>query len=402
MDKARQLLDKFKARFGASAAVYRAPGRVNLIGEHTDYNEGSVLPAAIGFSCWVAIASRGDRKLVIYSEIFDESVEADLDRLNEAGKGKWSDYPLGVAFELAEAGKPLTGANLYITGDVPLGSGLSSSAALEVSTGYALLSEGRHPVDLKQLAVLCQRAENEFVGARSGIMDQFVSCFGRAGHAILLDCRSLEFRALPLPPKVHLAICNTMVKHELGASEYNTRRAECEAAVRRLAAALPEIRSLRDVTLQQLEQHRIRLSDTLYRRCRHVITENERVCKAASAFEDGDVASLGPIMAESHRSLRDDYEVSCRELDTMVEIATRQPGVYGARMTGGGFGGCTINLVDAAKSGEFQRKVAAEYAAATGIRPEIYICEASQGAEKVELAQQLDRTPADRQFQGKR
>ena len=402
MDKARQLLDKFKARFGASAVVYRAPGRVNLIGEHTDYNEGFVLPAAIGFSCWVAIASRRDRKLVIYSEIFGESIEADLDRLNEAGKGKWSDYPLGVAFELAEAGNPLTGANLYIAGDVPLGSGLSSSAALEVSTGYALLSEGHHPVDLKQLAVLCQRAENEFVGARSGIMDQFVSCFGRAGHAILLDCRSLEFRALPLPPKVHLAICNTMVKHELAASEYNTRRAECEAAVRRLAGALPGIRSLRDVTLQQLEPQRVRLTETLYRRCRHVITENERVCKAASAFEDGDVASLGPLMAESHRSLRDDYEVSCRELDTMVEIAAKQPGVYGARMTGGGFGGCTINLVDAAKSGEFQRRVAAEYAAATGIRPEIYICEASQGAEKVEVAKQQDRSASDQQLQGKR
>lgn len=401
MDRVRQLLEKFRSRFGTPAAVYRAPGRVNLIGEHTDYNEGFVLPAAIGFSCWVAIAPRNDRKLNIYSETFGEFVEKDLQRLPARGEGKWSDYPLGVASALEQAGSRLRGANLYISGEVPIGAGLSSSAAMEVSTGYALLSVSDYPIDLKQLAVLCQRAENEFVGARSGIMDQFVSCYGRGGHALLLDCRSLEFRALPIPPTVHLVICNTMVKHELGASEYNTRRAECEGAVRRLAGVLPQIRSLRDVTLQQLDQHRMRLSDTLYKRCRHVIMENDRVSRAASAFELRQITSLGPLMAESHRSLRDDYEVSCRELDLMVEIASRQPGLYGARMTGGGFGGCTINLVDAAQSGEFQHQVSAEYAAATGIHPDIYICEASQGAEKVELDAEGLRNGSDRQVQGK-
>jgi galactokinase len=401
MDKVKQLLDKFRSRFGTAAAVYRAPGRVNLIGEHTDYNEGFVLPAAIGFSCWVAIAPRPDRKLVFHSELFGESIEADLDGLNSRGSGKWHDYPVGVVSVLEKAGTRLAGANVDISGDVPLGAGLSSSAAIEVATGYALLSVSGYPVDLNQLALLCQRAENEFVGARSGIMDQYVSCFGQAGHALLLDCRSLESRPLPLPPGLQLVICNTMVKHQHGTGEYNTRRAECEGAVRRLAGALPQIRSLRDVSLQQLEQNRIRLSETLYKRCRHVISENDRVAKFASALERGDIASLGPLMAESHRSLRDDYEVSCRELDVMEEIASRQSGVYGARMTGGGFGGCTINLVNAAHSAEFRRRVSADYAAATGIQSDIYICEASQGAEEVQLGVEDENSQPQRQVQEK-
>jgi len=401
MDNVRQLLETFRSLFGTGAAVYRAPGRVNLIGEHTDYNEGFVLPAAIGFSCWVAIAPRRDRKLVLHSEIFGESVEADLDRLEAHAAAKWHDYPIGIASVLEKAGRRLSGANLDISGDVPLGAGLSSSAAIEVATGYALLSASGYPVDLKQLALLGQRAENEFVGARSGIMDQYVSCFGQAGHALLLDCRSLESRALPVPAGLQLVICNTMVKHQIGTSEYNTRRAECEAAVRRLAAALPEIHSLRDVSLQQLEQNRIRLSDTLYKRCRHVISENDRVAKFAFALEQGQVASLGPLMAESHRSLRDDYEVSCRELDVMVEIASRQSGVCGARMTGGGFGGCTINLVDAANSAEFRRRVSAEYSAATGVPPDIYICEASQGAEEIDVRNDDAGSPSARQIQEK-
>ena len=401
MDKVQQLLENFRSRFGTAAAVYRAPGRVNLIGEHTDYNEGFVLPAAIGFSCWSAIAPRHDRKLVVHSEIFGESVEVNLDHLDAHGIGKWHDYPLGIASTLEKAGKRLPGANLYISGDVPLGAGLSSSASIEVATGYALLVASDYPVDRKQLALLCQRAENEFVGARSGIMDQYVSCFGRAGHALLLDCRSLESRALPLPSSLQLVICNTMVKHQLGTSEYNTRRAECEGAVRRLAAALPNIHSLRDVTMQQLEQHRLRLTDTLYKRCHHVISENERVAKFASALQHGEIASVGALMAESHRSLRDDYEVSCRELDLMVEIASRQSGVHGARMTGGGFGGSTINLVDATKSAEFQRRVSAEYVSAVGIQPDIYICEASQGAEEIDTRVEHAASPADRHIQEK-
>lgn len=385
MGTAQRVFANFKSRFGTPARVYRAPGRVNLIGEHTDYNDGFVLPAAIGFSCWVAIAARDDRKLLLHSENFKETREASLDQLSEAA-GHWSDYPLGVAWALQHTGHRLRGANLYIAGDVPLGAGLSSSAALEVATGYALLSNSGQSIERTQLARTCQRAENEFVGARVGIMDQFVSCQGQAGHALLLDCRSLEFRALPLPPKMHLVICNTMVKHKLQSGEYNDRRSQCEEAVKRLAKVLPSIHSLRDVTLPVLTQHRDLLSDTLYKRCRHVITENERVCRAVHAFEGRETGLLRQLMAESHRSLRDDYQVSCRELDVMVEIASRQAGVFGARMTGGGFGGCTINLVDVAHSADFRRHVFAEYQAATGFQPDIYICEASQGAESVEIA----------------
>ena len=386
MNKAHELLTSFKARFGTSASVYRAPGRVNLIGEHTDYNDGLVMPAAIGFSCWVAIAPREDRNLILYSENYSEAYEADLDELGDRGSGHWADYPLGVAWALRDAGYRLRGANLYIAGNVPQGAGLSSSAAIEVSTGYALLSAANHAIDRTKLALLCQRAENEFVGARVGIMDQFVSCHGRAGHALLIDCRSLEFRPLRLPARVRLVICNTMVKHKLQASEYNVRRAECEEAVRTLSKALPGTSSLRDVSPEQLVENKNLLSETLYRRCRHVISENKRVRMVAELFGAGKTEGLREVMAASHESLRDDYEVSCRELDAMVEIAGRQQGVYGARMTGGGFGGCTINFVDAEQAGEFQRRVSAEYEAAIGLRPDIYICEASQGAELVETA----------------
>jgi galactokinase len=387
MDKARDLLAKFKGRFGTPASIYRAPGRVNLIGEHTDYNGGFVLPAAIGFSCWVGIAPRDDRKLVLFSENFEESAEADLDNLSIRPTGKWPDYPLGVAWALEQTRSTGCGANTYISGEVPLGAGLSSSAAIEVSVGYALLEISHCPIDRTQLALLCQRAENEFVGMRCGIMDQFTACYGRTGHALLLDCRSLEFRLVPIPPKVHLVICNTMVRHKLAASEYNARRSECEEGVRKLGEVLPGIRALRDVTFEQLEQHRGCLTDKVYRRCRHIITENDRVHGAVSALQSGGISDLTQLMADSHRSLRDDFEVSCRELDIMVEIAARQRGTYGARMTGGGFGGCTINLVDAAHSLEFQRQVAAEYQSATGLKPDVYICEASEGAEAIHIGE---------------
>jgi galactokinase len=392
MNRAHELLASFKSRFGTGASVYRAPGRVNLIGEHTDYNDGYVLPAAIGFSCWVGIAPRVDRQLILFSENYGEVHEAGLDELGVRGSGHWADYPLGVAWALQEAGYRLRGANIDIAGDVPLGAGLSSSAAIEVSTGYALLSAANHTIDRTKLALLCQRAENEYVGARVGIMDQFVSCHGRAGHALLIDCRSLEYRPLRIPAKVSLVVCNTMIKHKLQAGEYNVRRAECEEAVRKLSGALPTIRRLRDVSLEQLVQNRSLLSETIYRRCRHVISENERVHEVADLFEQGKTEGLREVMAASHQSLRDDYEVSCQELDAMVEIAGRQRGVYGARMTGGGFGGCTINFVDVEHATEFQQRVSEEYESAIGLRPDIYICEASQGAELVETtAESLPR-----------
>ena len=377
------LQEKFRARFGALAAIYRAPGRVNLIGEHTDYNDGFVLPASIEFYCWVAAAPRSDKKLVIHSENFNETVEANLDSFSPAGKNHWANYPLGVADKLQAAGKRLKGANLLISGEVPLGAGLSSSAAIEVAVGFALLHQSELAVALSELARLCQKAENEFVGAHVGIMDQFVSCHGRASHALLLDCRSLEYTLVKLPPEIQLVICNTMVKHELASGEYNRRRAECEEGVRALGKVLPGIRALRDVTLAQLEMHRALLNPTVYSRCRHVISENDRVQSAVRAFESGDVRSLGPLMRESHRSLRDDYEVSCKELDLMVEIACAQTGLIGARMTGGGFGGCTINLVESNAVEAFQQNLAAAYLAQTSLKPEMYVSPAANGVQQV-------------------
>ncbi len=392
MKTPRQLLDGFQARFGTSASIYRAPGRVNLIGEHTDYNDGFVLPAAIEFYCWAAIAPRGDRKLVIHSENFEETIEKDLDSLSPPGKKHWANYPLGVAWALCQAGKPVAGASIYIAGEVPLGAGLSSSAAIEVAVGFALLHDSGQEVERTELAQLCQKAENEFVGARVGIMDQFVSCHGRASHALLLDCRSLEYKYVKLPPDLQLVICNTMVKHELASGEYNARRAECEEGVRLLRGVFPEIRALRDVSLHRLENQRASLSKRVFARCRHVITENARVKSAFEAFGKGNIKALGTLMQDSHRSLRDDYEVSCKELDLMVEIASVQPGLIGARMTGGGFGGCTINLVESGAVNDFKRNVAAEYFSRTGLTPEIFVSPASEGAQQVKIEEKKTAT----------
>lgn len=363
--------------------IFRAPGRVNLIGEHTDYNDGFVMPAALDFSTWVRVSPLEERKLKIFSENYGEEIEVDLDDRNLSARGRWSDYPVGVAVQLERAGYRLRGARLQIRGEVPIGSGLSSSAAIEVATACALAENSELTIDRRELAVLCQRAENEFVGARVGIMDQFISLFGQAQKALLLDCRSLEFRLLPLPDNVRLIICNTMVKHALASSAYNERRAQCEAGVKHLAQFLPNVVALRDVTLAQLESHAEGLDDVVYRRCRHVITENARVLSAGDALEKGNLERFGQLMAESHRSLRDDYEVSCKELDLMVEIAQEVEGVYGARMTGGGFGGSTVNLVADTHVEEFNERVSQEYESATSLKPEIYICTAANGAEEV-------------------
>ena len=363
--------------------TFRAPGRVNLIGEHTDYNEGFVMPAALDFSTWVKVSPLEERKLQIFSENFDEEIEVDLDDQNLAARGHWSDYPVGVAVVVERAGYRLRGARLQIRGEVPIGSGLSSSAAIEVATACALTANSGLKIDPRELAVLCQRAENEFVGARVGIMDQFISLFGQAQKALLLDCRSLEFRLLPLPDNVRLIICNTMVKHALASSAYNERRAQCEAGVKDLEKFVPNVTALRDVTLEQLEAHADGLDDVVYRRCRHVITENARVLSAGEALEQGNLGRFGELMAESHRSLRDDYEVSSEELDLMVEIAQKVEGVYGARMTGGGFGGCTVNLVADTRVEEFKDRVSREYERTTTLRPEIYVCTAANGAEEV-------------------
>jgi galactokinase len=363
--------------------TFRAPGRVNLIGEHTDYNAGFVMPAAINLSCIAKCSPREDRKLQIISGNFDDGCEIDLDDRNVSAREHWSDYPVGVAVMLERAGYRLRGARLELHSEVPMGSGLSSSAAVEVSTACALVANSGLTIDRRELALLCQQAENEFVGARVGIMDQFVSLFGSEQKALLLDCRSLEYKLLPLPLQVRLVVCNTMVKHDHASNAYNERRQQCEAGVKHLAQFVPNVTALRDVTFEQLEQFGRDLPEVIYRRCHHVVTENARVLAAAEALENGELARFGHLMAKSHASLRDDYEVSSRDLDLMVELASKVEGVYGARMTGGGFGGCTINLVDVEHVDKFTGVVAAGYEQATGLKPEIYVCEASNGAEEI-------------------
>jgi galactokinase len=351
-------------RASENPRTFRAPGRVNLIGEHTDYNEGFVMPAAIEFAAYVEVNQRADRRLVVHSENYSESKEFNLDDPEPCACGHWSDYVRGVAVTLERAGRHITGADLRVRSDVPMGAGLSSSAAFEVATALALLRDVQ--LDKTTLAKLCQRAENEFVGVRCGIMDPFIACQAKAGHALMLDCRTLEYRLAPLPRGVKLVIANTMVRHSLAGGEYNRRRAECEEGAAHFG------RSLRDVTVGELERERGGLAEIVYRRCRHVITENARVIAAAVALEQGDLQRFGELMYQSHRSLRDDFEVSCAELDALVDITGSVPGVYGSRMTGGGFGGCTISLVQEQHVEAF-REAAGQIAA-------VYVSGAAGGA----------------------
>jgi galactokinase len=369
--------------------IFRAPGRINLIGEHTDYNDGFVLPATINFSTWVTLTPLEERRLEIFSENFNEQVELDLTEVNPLPRGQWSDYVIGVAVMLQRAGYSLSGAKLRIRGEVPVGSGLSSSAALEVATACALVANSNLDIERTELAKLCRQAENEYVGARVGIMDQFVSLQGRSQSALLLDCRSLEFKIVPLSAEAEVVVCDTMVRHDLASSGYNQRRAECEAGVKHLADSLPNITALRDVTLEQLEKYGEDLTELIFRRCRHVISENARVLQAGEKLEDGKLSEFGHLMNESHRSLRDDYEVSCPELDLMVELAGQVDGVYGARMTGGGFGGCTVNLVSKDHVEEFKRKVATGYEEVTRLKPEIFVCEPADAAGEMKEDPQI-------------
>ncbi len=379
--KPAELAQKFEDIFGARPRIFRAPGRVNLLGEHTDYNDGFVMPCAIGFSTRVAISPRLDRKLVIRSEDFAEQLEFDLGQLPGQGAGVWSDYVLGIAVMLKAAGHPVSGANLLVRGEVPIGAGLSSSAAIEVASALALMSLNGTRLSLPEVAKLCQRTENEFIGARVGIMDQFVSCLGRAGHALLLDCRSLEFKLIPIPEDIRLVICNTMVKHEHASGAYNRRREECDEGVSILRQWYPGATALRDISLTQLEQHRAEMPAVVYKRCLHVVSENQRVLEGGKYLADGEVAHFGGLMRDSHVSLRDLFEVSCRELDIMVEIAGSLEGFCGGRMTGGGFGGCTVNLVKAADASRFAGQIAERYQAKTGIKPDVYVCSAANGAK---------------------
>ena len=370
----------FRQNYGSPIGVFRAPGRVNLIGEHTDYNDGFVMPAALGFSTYVAAGARDDRSISALSLDFEETATFDLDDPGSGPTGHWSDYVRGVAAVIRASGVQLSAANLVIKSDVPIGAGLSSSAAIEVSVAFALLAVAGCSVDRGEIAVLCQRAEQQYAGTKCGIMDQFISCFGRAGHALLLDCRTLAHELLAVPDNVRIVVCNTMTKHALADGEYNKRRADCEEGVRFLQGSLPQICSLRDIDTVQLTRLGAEMPPRVYRRCYHVVTEIARVLEAAQALRQLDLASFGQLMIQSHRSLRDDYEVSCRELDLMVEFALECRDVYGARMTGGGFGGCTVNLVQAGAVEAFETQVSRRYETATGRAPAIYVCAPGDGA----------------------
>jgi galactokinase len=379
----QRLREEFRKFYAQEARIFRAPGRVNLIGEHTDYNEGFVMPAAMDLATWVAAAARKDTRVHVYSQNLRERAEMDLQHLSLQVQRHWSAYVLGVAASLRMSDAEIGGANLLVEGKVPLGAGLSSSASVEVAVGYALLESSGLSLSPVELAKICQRAENDFVGARCGIMDQMIACCGRANYALLLDCRTLEFQLLPLFSDAQFVVCNSMVKHDHAAGEYNARRADCETATRILAEQLPEVRALRDVSLVDLERYAKLLPDVVYRRSRHVISENGRVLAAREALERGDPESFGRLMCESHRSLKEDYEVSGTELDLLVEIAGGIVGVYGSRMTGGGFGGCTISLVCSDAVEEFQRAIARGYQRATGRKPDIYMVRASDGVREV-------------------
>jgi len=382
-DHLQQLTEKFQARFGGEPMVVEAPGRVNLIGEHTDYNDGFVLPAAIQFHTTVAIGPRLDRRLIIFSQNYAEQVEFDASGLPSVARKHWSDYIVGVARKLQERAIPIRGASLFVHGDVPQGAGLSSSASLEVAVCRAFLEVAGQTMPSVDVALLCQRAENEFVGARCGIMDQFVSTRAERNHALQLDCRSLEYSQQPLPSDIRVVICNTMVKHSVAGGEYNQRRQECEAGARFFAERRPGIQALRDVSEDEFRRYGGELPEIIRKRCRHVIAENARVTEASGALRQNDLGTFGKLMEASHASLRHDFEVSCPELDVMVSLANGIDGVYGARMTGGGFGGCTVNLVRAESVETFQKKITAQYEHAVGQRPEIYVCTVEAGVRRV-------------------
>lgn len=370
---------EFERRFdGAPSVIVRAPGRVNLIGEHTDYNDGFVLPMAIDRAMWIALRPRADQYVLVYSLDFDDVAEFSLTELVQR-HNPWAEYIKGVAWSLGEAGFDLRGWDGVIAGDVPIGAGLSSSAAVEMATARAFAQTSGLAWDAPQMARLGQRAENEWVGVKCGIMDQMISAAGVAGHALLIDCRTLELQPAPLPSGTSVVILDTATRRELATSAYNERREQCE-----LAARFFGVPALRDVTLAQFEALGHGLDPLTAKRARHVITENERTLAAAQAMQAGDAAALGRLMDASHISMRDDFEISRAEMDAMVTLAQVHPASFGARMTGGGFGGCAVALVRSDAAQRFADEVSAQYSKATGLTPAIYITDPQDGASVVQ------------------
>ena len=359
-----------------------APGRVNLIGEHTDYNDGYVLPVALTRDVRLIVSPRRDRQVRIYSLEYSEFFEFNLDVVQHNPEMQWSNYIQGVAQQIQRLGIELIGLNVLLTGNVPRASGLSSSAALEIATATAFLTLSKQPNKLTgpEIARLAQLAENEFVGVNCGIMDQFISVLGTEGHALLIDCRSLEHQLTPFPEGAAIVIGNTKASRALADSAYNERRTQCEEAVRLLQNVLPDIQALRDVSIQQLEENQELLPPIIYQRCHHVVHENERVLQTVEALAQGDLAQVGKLMNASHVSLRDDYEVSSQALDAMVEVMQNATGCYGARLTGAGFGGCAVALVEPGQEQAVADAVFEGYAQLMNVWPEVYTTRPARGA----------------------
>ncbi|HTN52660.1 MAG TPA: galactokinase [Anaeromyxobacter sp.] len=375
--------EPFLREFGEGGRIVtaHAPGRVNLMGEHTDYNEGFVLPMAIALGVRMTARARPDRQVRALSVDTGTSAAFPVDGEAHDAEHPWSNYLRGVLWALRRAGLPLVGMDLAFGGDLPQGAGLSSSAALETATALVARELAGFRIDPPRLALLCQQAENEFVGMKCGVMDQFVSLMGRAGHALFLDCRSLAFEQVPLALGEHLfAICHSGVKHALVASEYNRRRAQCTAGVAALAARFPGVKALRDATPAQLEACHGEMDPDVFRRCRHIVTENSRVLEGVEALRRGELGRFGALMDASHASQRDDFGVSCPEVDLLVELARAVPGVLGARITGGGFGGCTVNLVVRPSLERFREDVLSEYRRRTGLAPRLFVSAPADGA----------------------
>ena len=385
LDWIARLETQFRAEFGGGDAprIAVAPGRVNLIGEHTDYNDGWVLPMAIDRRIGVAFAPRNDRILRAHSVVFDETRELCLDELEPPGGSEWISYVAGVAWALMSAGHEVLGGDLVVDGDVPLGSGLSSSAALEMATALAL-SEisgiGWSPVEM---ALLGQRVEGDWVGVKGGVMDQFAATMGQAGHALLLDCRSLGHSLVQIPDHVVVVVMDSGAPRTLAGSAYNERSASCAAAVEILREADPAIRALRDVDLDLLETERGRLDEMVYRRSLHVVTENLRPLAMADALAKADLEGAGRLMDESHFSLRDLYEVSSVELDLFTELARQHPACYGARLTGAGFGGCAIALVAAEGAEDFMEETHSRYRSRVELPSAVFACRPESGARLI-------------------
>jgi galactokinase len=374
-------LKAHRGRFAVQGRAFRAPARVNLIGEHTDYTGGLVMPMAIEFQTVAVLSPREDGRAVIYSKNYEEeySCAAGL-KMDVERRGAWSDYPVGVLWALGREGMGVGGFSMTLWGDVPLGAGLSSSASVCVATAMALLDYAEISLPAHEIARICRRAENEYVGAKTGVMDQFVVTGAVKHRVMLLDTRAMRFELLPLPEAVRVVICNSMVKHRLAdVAGYGDRRDDVEAGQSVVRRELG-IEMLRDVTLAELEACEGKMSTASFKRCRHIVTENARVLESRNALLEGDVGHFGKLMSAAHVSMRDDFEASCAEVDALVEIAGRQGGCYGARITGGGFGGCTVNLLRADAAQGFVRVMVEGYKAATGITAECFVCAPSDGA----------------------